>query len=108
MMEMHNPENISKDIVNRLKPLNPVKIILFGSYADGTQTINSDIDICIVKEKVDSRISEKRKARELLRDIHIAKDILVSSRSEYDFYKNEYGSVFMDIDKEGKLLWQNI
>lgn len=104
-MEIQNVENIAGKIVNRLKPLNPVKIILFGSYANGTQTKNSDIDICIVKENFSSRIYEKRKARELLKDIRIAKDILISTTSEYDFYKKEYGSVFMDIDKKGKLLW---
>jgi predicted nucleotidyltransferase len=32
----------------QLKPLNPEKIILFGSYASGAQTKDSDIDIYIV------------------------------------------------------------
>jgi uncharacterized protein len=104
-MELQDAEDIKEKIVKRLKPLNPLKIILFGSYADGTQTKNSDIDICIIKENILSRINEKRKVRELLKDIRIAKDIIISTESEYEFYKNEYGSVFMDINKKGKLLW---
>ena len=99
---------LGNEIVKRLKPLKPIKIILFGSYAYGDPTENSDIDICIVKEKVKSKIEEKRKARKLLKGIPIAKDILVPSKSEYDFYKDEYGSVYMDIDKKGKLLWSDI
>jgi predicted nucleotidyltransferase len=106
-MNHKRKEDLNNEIVKRLKPLKPLKIILFGSYAYGAPTKNSDIDICIVKENVKSKIKEKRKARRLLKDISLAKDILIPSKSEYDFYKNEYGSVYMDIDKKGKLLWPN-
>ena len=106
-MNYRNTDDICDKIIKRLKPLKPLKIILFGSYAYGTPTENSDIDICIVKENVKSKIKEKRKARRLLKDIALAKDILIPSKSEYDFYKKEYGSVYMDIDKNGKLLWSN-
>ena len=43
--------DIEKDkskIVQALMPLIPVKIILFGSYAYGTPTKDSDIDLYIV------------------------------------------------------------
>ena len=45
-------KQISKDelfakIVKALKPLNPVKIIVFGSYAYGKPNENSDIDLLI-------------------------------------------------------------
>ena len=106
-MNRQHIDDLSNDIVKRLKPLKPLKIILFGSYAYGTPTENSDIDICIVKERVRSKIKEKRKARKLLKGIPVAKDILIPSKSEYDFYKDEFGSVYMDIDKNGKLLWSN-
>lgn len=38
-----------KSLVEKLKPLNPEKIILFGSYAKGKSTAESDIDVLIVK-----------------------------------------------------------
>ena len=41
-------ENIKTEIVERLKPLNPNKIILFGSYAYGTPDEDSDIDLYVV------------------------------------------------------------
>lgn len=41
-------EKIKLDIVEKLKPLNPYQIILFGSYAYGTPTKDSDIDLYIV------------------------------------------------------------
>jgi predicted nucleotidyltransferase len=41
-------EEVKKEIIEKLKPLNPEKIILFGSYAYGTPDANSDIDIYVV------------------------------------------------------------
>lgn len=97
--------SIELAIVEKLMPLNPLKIILFGSYAYGNPNENSDLDICIVKKEVKSKSKEKREIRERLRGLLIAKDILVSSIEEYEFYKTQFGSVFMDIEQKGKLLW---
>ncbi len=43
-----NIEMLKHEIVERLKPLEPEKIILFGSYAYGTPTQESDIDLYVV------------------------------------------------------------
>ena len=45
-------EQIKSEIVDRLKPLNPNKIILFGSYAYSTphQDNNIDLDFMFSRE----------------------------------------------------------
>ena len=45
---MINIEELKPLIIERLKPLNPNKIILFGSYAYGKPNENSDIDLYVV------------------------------------------------------------
>jgi len=40
--------NISS-IITKLKPLNPHRVILFGSYAKGNAKTDSDIDLLIIK-----------------------------------------------------------
>ncbi len=45
-------ETLKSQIVERLKPLNPDKIILFGSYAYGTPNEESDIDLFLLKEEL--------------------------------------------------------
>jgi len=45
---MINIEELKPLIIERLKPLNPDKIILFGSYAYGTPNEESDIDLYVV------------------------------------------------------------
>jgi predicted nucleotidyltransferase len=42
---------IKRDIVVSLHPLNPEKVILFGSYAHGTPADDSDIDLYIVSKE---------------------------------------------------------
>lgn len=43
-------EKLKDEIVQQLKPLNPYKVILFGSYAYGKPNENSDIDLYIVTQ----------------------------------------------------------
>ncbi len=48
-------------LVSKLKPLNPEKIILFGSYARGQTGPESDIDLLIIKrtkKKPADRVAE--------------------------------------------------
>lgn len=46
----------------------PAKVILFGSYAYGRPTVDSDIDLLIVKETADRFIDRWVAVRELIAD----------------------------------------
>lgn len=47
---MQLDENLKNQIVERLKTLNPEKVILFGSYAYGQPHLDSDIDLLVVTD----------------------------------------------------------
>lgn len=92
-------EELKPLIVERLKPLNPDKIILFGSYAYGTPTEESDIDLFLVKNIQRERardfiVESQMKIKDLMSKYKIGFDILVASstfiknREDY-FYKHE-------------------
>ena len=83
-------DKIKQQIVEALKPLKPEKIILFGSYAYGSPTEDSDLDICVVEKSYKNRWDEKAKIRNLLNDIKMPMDILNPKLDEYNFYINEY------------------
>ena len=101
-------EKVKIQIVEALKPLNPEKIILFGSYAYGTPTEDSDLDICVVEKDYENKLNEKMTIDALLDDIRIGKDILVPKADEYSFYSQEINSVYYDIDTMGVVLWYKI
>lgn len=105
---MVNIENIKDEIVQCLKPLEPEKVILFGSYAYGVPNEQSDIDLLLVKDLEVTKAREYRLlARKMLRDLikkyHIGFDIIaanndfINSRDDY-FYK-------VDILQKGKVLY---
>ena len=102
-----NQLKIEKEIVSKLRPIKPIRIILFGSYAYGHPDQNSDLDLCVVIDSPDNKSEKKKLIRSLLSSIQVAKDILTPSAEEFNFYKNEFGSVYREIDKKGKVLWPN-
>jgi len=99
-------ESLKKEIVDRItSSVHPTKIFLFGSYAYGSPTPDSDLDLAVIMLDVPSKHKESVKLYKLLRGIGLPKDIIVSSLEEFDFYKNEPGSVFKTINEKGILLY---
>jgi predicted nucleotidyltransferase len=100
-------EKIQHEIVECLKPLQPDKVILFGSYAHGTANEDSDIDLFLIKDTQEDARGYQVDALMHLRDLtykyHIGFDVLsaspafLQSREDY-FYK-------VDILKNGKVIY---
>ncbi len=103
-------EKIKFEIIERLKPLNPNKIILFGSYAYGIPSKDSDIDLFLLKDDLeikDLRYYEReanKNIMDLIFKYKIGFDILsaptkyIENREDY-FYK-------VDILQKGRVLYE--
>ena len=102
---MRLQDEFTKEIVSRLQEINPQRIFLFGSYATGTAGVDSDIDLLVVKDSVDSKISEMITARKLLRGLGKSFDVIVSSMDEFEFYRNQVNSVHHAADHSGELIY---
>lgn len=100
-------EKIKIEIVEKLKPLNPRKIILFGSYAYGTPTEESDLDICVINNDFTSKIKEKSKIRKALKEIKVAKDILVEDEEYFLSHsdKDWINTALYDARHKGEVLY---
>jgi len=95
------------DIALRIaKKFKPEQIILFGSYANGTQTKGSDIDLLIIqntdlpnhKRGLDIRLS--------LIGNKMPIDILVYTRNEFEQEKNDKYSFLYSAIKTSKILYE--
>ena len=102
------------NLIFSLKPSDPYKIILFGSYANGNPNEHSDIDIMVildnyhVSKTFEERLNKKIFIRNLVLEINrkIPLDILVYSREEFQIVKN-YGNFFIDdIEKTGRVIYE--
>jgi predicted nucleotidyltransferase len=110
-MKNHNYIN---PLIEAIKQADPYKIILFGSYADGTANEDSDIDMVVildndeVAETYEERLKKRLRINKLVRNINykVALDILVYSREEYRIVRN-YGNYLIDeIEKNGKTIYE--
>ncbi|NOZ91408.1 MAG: nucleotidyltransferase domain-containing protein [Epsilonproteobacteria bacterium] len=75
-MDEKSFEELKAKIVERLKPLNPQKIILFGSYAYGTPHKDSDIDLYVVTNDDFMPQSWREKSRVYLNVANMLDDIM--------------------------------
>jgi len=85
----------------------PEKIILFGSYAKGTESRDSDIDLLIVKDKIESKIKETLKIRRSLKNFVIPKDIILITKEDFEYYSKEWiNSIFAEARRYGRVLYE--
>ena len=86
--------------------LHPEKIILFGSYAYGKPTPDSDVDLLVIMPSEDEEIERYLKVSRLLRPRAFAVDILVKTPQEIST-SLEKGDFFIDeIVSQGKILYE--
>lgn len=90
------------DIVREFSPL---QVILFGSYAYGTPTTDSDVDLLVVMDIPESETS--RQAGDILKRIprRFSMDLLVRSPYEIDFRISHNDWFLREITERGKLLY---
>jgi predicted nucleotidyltransferase len=86
----------------------PDQIILFGSYAKGTNTEKSDIDLLIIKKN----LKNEREMNNILyraffeNKIGIPIDLISVDYNKYIELNNELGYIYKTIKEEGKVLYE--
>lgn len=103
MIAQEQIESVVQVIVEGYEPM---KIILFGSYAYGHPTKDSDLDILIIKDGEASGIQRNRRVRNILKDFSIPIDVIVKSSQEFDMLKDVIGTVIYPANKYGKVVYE--
>ncbi len=102
------------EILSSLSPLNLKKVLLFGSYATGSQNEDSDIDLLVVLDEnyipdsYDDWLEIKMQVRRLLRDINnnVGIDLLVYTSPQYEIIQKNMNSFQKEIHETGKVLYE--
>ncbi|MCI6989101.1 MAG: nucleotidyltransferase domain-containing protein [Campylobacter sp.] len=76
------PQDLQNELVEKIVAINPREIWLFGSYAKGSPSISSDIDIFIVEPKNDPDFHQK----------------LINLRNELKDFQQKHSLEHIDID----------
>lgn len=85
---------------------NPDKIILFGSYANGTQNEESDLDLLIIQETDLPPQKRGFDIRMSLLGLMIPFDILIYTKTEFEQEKENRYSFLSSAIKNSKILYE--
>ena len=85
----------------------PERIVLFGSYAAGTATEDSDVDL-LVEMKEDPRQGRPGNPihRALVKTFHVPSDIFIRTSDKVTKFKDDRYSIVHEALTSGKVLYQ--
>ncbi|MBI5788723.1 MAG: nucleotidyltransferase domain-containing protein [Candidatus Schekmanbacteria bacterium] len=107
-----NTTQITGELINYIvekivREIQPEKIILFGSYARGDFSKDSDLDLFIIKDDQESSREMRRKIDALLRGRRFALDLMVRKPAEVEWNFQAKNPFYLHhIFKEGKVLYE--
>ena len=85
--------------------MNPEKIILFGSFADGNPTEDSDLDLLIVHKTDLPRKERRLPVRKALRDFKFPMDIIIYTPEEINSFKDSSMAFITQVIESGKVIY---
>lgn len=89
-----------------IKVYKPSKIILFGSYAYGKPTEDSDIDILVVTNSRESSAEVRKKKEKIARGFSIPIQLVFVCYEEFIETKDVIGGITYPAAKYGKVLYE--
>lgn len=95
------------EVVDRIvRNFHPVKIILFGSYARGNATPDSDLDLLVVLPIVNHKRKTAIEVLRVLNGLPISKDVIITTPQEIEERRNTVGDIIRPALEEGKVIYE--
>jgi predicted nucleotidyltransferase len=104
---MISSEQIQRAVERLVAASNPSKVILFGSYARGDATEDSDLDLMVIEHEVTNQLEEMVRLRNEMGHISVGVDLLVYSDSEASRRSQVPGTVLYWAFKEGRVMYDS-
>jgi predicted nucleotidyltransferase len=89
-----------------VEALAPERIILFGSYANGEPTADSDIDLLIVMETTERPAVRRQAVSRLFRRRRFPLDIIVRTPAEVEEALQQTDPFIREILQKGRVLYE--
>ena len=103
---MITQKTIREAVEHLRKAANPVKIILFGSYAHGEPSEDSDLDFLVVEKELKARRMEMVRLRRILSPLRMPVDIIVVSANAFEDWADTPGTVIYEAASEGRVMYE--
>jgi predicted nucleotidyltransferase len=86
--------------------LAPERVILFGSYAEGRATADSDLDLLVITERPLSRQDRLAKTQGLFQDMPLPIQVITISRQEFEETRDVIGGIAYPAAKYGRVIYE--
>lgn len=82
------------------------RVVLFGSYAGGAPTDDSDVDLLVIADTLLPPRKRYGAARRLVADYPAAFDIIVATSDEYARWRSTVNTAIYIAEKTGRVLYE--
>lgn len=105
-MKALDPQLLSTATERLVAEFQPEQVWLFGSYAWGEPTADSDLDfMVIVRDSNETSVKRAQRAHHCLGDLPMPKDVLVPTRAQVERYRHLRASLFYEVLTQGRKLY---
>lgn len=95
------------DLIRRIVArVQPEKVIIFGSYAKGVPTINSDLDVFVIKQTDLPMANRADDLAPMLANTLLPVDVHIYTPEEVEEYRKEQFSFVNSVLKSGKTVFE--
>lgn len=106
-VSLASPPECLSEAVNRIaRRFDPLRIILFGSWARGDARPDSDIDLLVVLPQVENKRQTTIHIGNELSDLPVSKDVVVTTPEEIAVRGDMIGDVLRPALREGKVIYE--
>ena len=103
MIKKETIEEVKKRLV---EVYDPIAIYVFGSYAWGCPTEESDLDLLVVVDESDEKTYKRPIAgHRALLGLNISKDLIVKTREEFEEASGKITTLIYKIKNDGELIY---
>ena len=100
------PECLPEAVRRIVHQFDPLRIILFGSWARGDARPDSDLDLLVVLPHVENKRQAAIRIGNALSDLPASKDIVVTTPDEIAARGNVIGDVLRPALREGVIVYE--
>ncbi|MGQ9554582.1 MAG: nucleotidyltransferase domain-containing protein [Anaerolineae bacterium] len=98
---------LSAEIVRRVRAVcEPERIIIFGSYARGEVSPDSDLDVMVVRE-TEAPLEDSVSTRRALRGLGLPIDVIVVSPRDLELYGSDPYLIYSAVLREGIVVYEH-
>ena len=100
-------DEILREVKDKIvRGVNPMRVVLFGSYASGIPKGDSDLDLLVIMESDESPIKRAARVSKIFRDRKLPMDIIVRTPQEIKDRVDMGDSFVREILEKGKILYE--